>query len=127
MKNFITAIFICVAAVACGQNSESSVQQSSVFFPYPVQGKKFHSSIGFTLTAMPQDVTEEVQVRAPAGDYHFIRKIDKGFYIDGRVNFQIVQNHFSFGPRWAHVINDRFSFSVGDDIAWWFGRLHVAG
>ena len=101
------------------------LMQSYIFFPYPIYGNKWHSSIGFTLTQMPRDITEEVQVRAPAGDYHVTRKLFKGFYLDGRINFQIVQNHFSLGPRWAYILNNRFSFSVGDDFAWWFGNLNV--
>jgi len=99
--------------------------QSYIFFPYPIYGKKWHSSIGFTMTKFPQEITEETQVRVPAGDYHVTRKIYKGFYMDGRINFQVVQNHFSLGSRWAYVLNRRFSFSVGDDMGWWFGNLNI--
>jgi hypothetical protein len=128
MKSFFTLIFVCIELIVSGQTDESTaVLKSCIFFPYPMQGHRYHSSIGFTMTAMPQDVTEEVAISAPAGDYHFIRKIKDGFYVDGRVIFQIVQNHFSLGPRWAHVINNRLSFSVGDDFAWWFGTLKVGG
>jgi hypothetical protein len=102
------------------------VQQAYIYFPYPMQEKKWHESIGFALTSLPEDVTEEVQVRAPVGDFHVLRKLNKNFYIDGQIYFQIVQNHISIGPRFARKLSDRFSFSIGDDFAWWFGRLNVA-
>ncbi|HEX2607865.1 MAG TPA: hypothetical protein VHK91_10815 [Flavisolibacter sp.] len=102
------------------------VPHKYLFFPYPLD-KNWHVSLGFTLTTMPEDITEEVQIRAPAGDFHVLRKLGKGFYLDGRVNFQVLQNHISIGPRWAKVLNDRFSVSVGDDMAWWFGNLNVSG
>ncbi|MBZ5856124.1 hypothetical protein [Flavihumibacter profundi] len=120
----VLAVFFLPGLVS-GQIKTDSTSQSYLYFPYPMQAKKWHSSIGFSLTLWPQDISEEAQVRAPAGDYHVIRKIDKGFYLDGQLIFQVVQNHLSIGPRWAHVINNRFSFSLGDDIGWWFGVLKV--
>ena len=108
------------------QKNRSPLNQSYIFFPYPLVGKNWHSSIGFTLTNMPEDITEEVQLRVPAGDYHVLRRLPKGFYLDGRISFQVLQNHFSVGGRWSHILNDRFSFSVGDDMGWWFGILDVA-
>lgn len=110
---------------ALGQKETDSVSQNYIYFPFPMQAKKWHSSLGFSLTIWPQDISEEVQVRAPAGDFHVIRKIGKGFYLDGHLSFQIVQNHLSIGPRWAYVISDKFSFSLGDDIGWWFGSLKI--
>jgi hypothetical protein len=101
------------------------VHKGYLFFPSSLKDKKWHTSLGYTLTGFPEEITEEVQLRVPAGDFHVLRQIYKGFYIDGRVNFQIVQNHFSLGPRWAYDITNRLSFSVGDDFAWWFGTLNI--
>ena len=104
----------------------SRINQPYLFFPYPMQEKKWHVSIGYTMTALPQDVVEEVQVRAPLIDLHTLRKLSKSFTLDGRFQTQIVQTRFVIGLRWAHILNDRVSISVGDDIAWWHGKLEVA-
>jgi hypothetical protein len=98
-----------------------------IFFPSPLKEKVWHTSFGFTLTEMPVEITEEAQLRAPAIDYHVLRRLGKGFYLDGRINSQIVQNHFSIGPRWGMDLSNKFSFSLGDDLAWWFGILNVEG
>jgi len=108
------------------QTEMSPPANDYIFFPYPVPNKAWHSSLGVTMTAMPQDITEEVQVRAPAIDFHVLRGLPKGFYLDGRMNLQIIQNHASLGLRWAHPINSKFSFSIGDDMAFWYGNLNVA-
>jgi hypothetical protein len=92
-----------------------------------MQQRKWHSSAGLTLTWMPTNITEDVQVVAPAGDFHVLRKLFKGFYLDGRVNFQFVQNQFALGARWAYAIDENLSVSVGDDFAWWFGILNIEG
>src|SRR5829696_136619 len=102
------------------------INQPYIFFPYPMDTKKWHVSLGFTLTAMPEDVTEEVQVRAPVLDLHAIRKLSKSLYLDGRLQTQFLQGHISAGIRWAHIINERLSLSVGDDFAWWHGKLEIA-
>ena len=50
--------------------------------------EKWRASIGFTLLTTPEDITEEVRLRLPAGDLHIIRKIDNHFILDSRVAFQ---------------------------------------
>jgi hypothetical protein len=109
-----------------GQNTVA-VNNDFIFFPSPLTGKAWHSSIGFTLTEMPVDITEETQFRAPCIDYHVLRQLYKGFYLDGRINSEIVQNHISMGPRWAKDLGSKFSFSLGDSFAWWFGILTLEG
>jgi hypothetical protein len=118
-------IFLCSALFSSAQDSIPPPAIKYIFFPYPVPNKAWHSSIGLTLTSMPQDITEEVQVRAPAGDFHVLRGLPKGFYLDGRLNFQIVQNHVSLGLRWARPISHKFSISLGDDFGFWYGRLNI--
>ena len=105
----------------------SRVNQPYLFFPYPLHEKKWHVSIGYTMTGLPQDVVEEVQVRAPLLDLHAIRKLSKSLYLDGRFQTQIVQTRLVLGLRWAYILNDRISLSVGDDMAWWHGKLEIAG
>ena len=102
------------------------LDQPYLFFPYPMGERKWVVSLGYTMTALPEDVTEEVQVRVPVIDIHAIRKLSGSIYLDGRIQTQVVQSLFSAGFRWAKTISDRISISVGDDIAFWYGSLEVA-
>ncbi|MGZ5190292.1 MAG: hypothetical protein ACXWCZ_04685 [Flavisolibacter sp.] len=77
------------------------------------------------MTALPQDVVEEVQVRAPLIDLHALRKLSKSLIMDGRFQTQIVQSRAVLGLRWTYILNDRVSFSIGDDFAWWHGKLEI--
>ena len=101
-------------------------QQPRLFFPSPLQERSWIVSLGFTLTTPPRDLTEELAVRAPAFDAHALYGLPENFYLDGRVISQFVQNHFSLGAKWAYG-NDRWSFALGYDVAWWFGFLTVGG
>ncbi|MES2892703.1 MAG: hypothetical protein V4725_11835 [Bacteroidota bacterium] len=126
MKRLMLSFVVLISAQVFAQDEpqQQPIKQRYVFFPHPMQ-KNWHVSLGYTLTALPEDITEEVQVRAPAGDLHALRKLSDSWQLDGRIKFQILQNHFSLGPRWVKVINEKLSMSIGDDFAWWFGDLNI--
>ncbi len=126
LKGLAIVFFLSAFEFAYGQDAVTPPANKYMFFPHPLANKTWRYSLGVTMTAMPQDITEEVQVRAPAGDFHVLRGLPKNFYLDGRVNFQFVQNHASLGVRWAHPINNHWSFSIGDDFAFWYGKLLIA-
>ena len=98
-----------------------------ILFPSPMYDHNWQFSIGFSSTTMPEDITEEARVRAPAGDWRILRKLGSHFHLDGRVLFQVVQNHLAAGLRWSTKLNKHFYVSAGDDMAFWFGKLEVAG
>ena len=97
-----------------------------IFFPYPMEDN-WRSSIGVTLTTMPEDITEEFHFRIPAIDLHVNRKLTRNIYLTGRVNTQFLQNLITVGPKWATILSDRLSISAGTDIGWWFGFVNVEG
>lgn len=103
------------------------VRNMGMFFPSPTALNPWNYSLGFHTITTPEDLTEEVRVRVPALDAHVLRRVYKGFYLDGRLLAQGVQNHLSVGGRWAHRLNDQFSFSLGDDVAYWRGSLPIQG
>lgn len=103
-----------------------ATHQKFVSFPFSMD-KHWRSSLGFSLTTLAQDVTEEQHLRVPCGDFHVLRKLSHNTHLDGRVNFQFFQNQITLGPRWAFPLSHRLSMSVGNDIAWWFGFLNVEG
>ena len=112
---------------ALAQGTTFKPKHAVLLFPYPMYQEKWRSSIGFTLMTTPEDITEEVRLRAPCGDYHLLRRINNHFIIDGRLLFQIVQNHISTGVHYVRPLNSKFYFNVGDDIGFWFGFLKVGG
>lgn len=61
--------------------------------------KYWKSSLGFVLTTMPQDITEEQHYRVPAIGFHILKKVSQKLYLDGHINAQILQNMVSLGSR----------------------------
>ncbi len=121
--------FVCFLLMATFSAAQDLVLPKSpvhILFPYPMLQRKWQFSVGLALINSPRELTEEVRIRAPAGDVHMLRNIRGQFYLAGNVKFQIVQNHISAGIRWAVPVNDRFSFSLGNDYAWWFGFLNIS-
>lgn len=100
--------------------------QRRIYFPYPMD-RGWQTSIGFTTTTMNRDITEEAHFRLPAIDLHVLRNLGGKFYLDGRINAQVLQNLVAIGPRWATPLSDRLSLSLGNDLAYWFGRINIAG
>ena len=108
-----------------GQDS-AMARQKFIYFPHSLQ-HKWTTSIGLTGTTMPYEITEELHYRIPAGDFHVLRKLSDQWSLDGRINFQIVQNIVSLGPHWATPLTDRLSLGVADDIGYWIGFINVEG
>lgn len=118
-----------MAGLLCLNSSAQDVPiegQKRIFFPYPMD-KPWQVSLGFTSTTMPRDITEEAHFRIPAGSVHVLKRIGEKLYTDLHVNFQVIQNLVTFGPRVPFKLNDRLSLSLGNDIGFWFGRINIAG
>jgi hypothetical protein len=99
--------------------------QKRIYFPYPMD-KNFQTSIGFTSTTMPRDITEELHFGIPAGDVHLLKKLGKSLYADARFSIQGVQNLITLGPRLPFKLSKRVSMALGNDLGFWFGRINVA-
>ena len=109
------------------QDSSFRSKHAAILFPYPMYKEKWRASIGFTLLTTPEDITEEVRLRIPAGDLHVLRKLSDQFTLDARIAFQFLQNHISAGVSWVKPVNNKIYFSVGDDMGYWFGFLKTEG
>jgi hypothetical protein len=112
---------------ASAQDTAFNPKHAAIFFPYPMYKEKWRSSIGFTLLTTPEDITEEVRLRVPCGDYRVLRRISDHFILDNRLWFQVLQNHISTGVQYRLPINDKFYLGAGNDIGFWFGFLKVGG
>ena len=123
----IVLFLLCLVARSSVYSQDvPATHQKYMFFPYPLD-HQWRSSLGITLTTLPQDITEEQHYRYPAIDFHVLKKVSKKIYLDGRVNVQVFQNMLTAGIRWVTPINDRFSLSLGNDIGWWFGSINIYG
>ena len=112
---------------ATAQDTTFKAKHAAIFFPYPMYKEKWRSSIGFTLLTTPEDITEEIRLRIPCGDFRLLRRINNHFIIDSRIFFQVLQNHVSTGILYSKPITDNLYFSTGDDIGFWFGYLKLSG
>lgn len=101
-------------------------QQKFVLFPHP-HHRSSTTSFGFTATTLPLDITEEVRFRIPAVDINVIRKLSRKWYAHTRFSLQGIQNYISIGPRFSHVMNNRWSVALGNDVAFWFGFVNTSG
>ena len=116
-----------VAQNTVAQDTAFNAAHAAIYFPYPMYKEKWRSSIGFTMLTTPEDITEEIRIRIPCGDYRLLKRINNHFIIDNRVLFQVLQNHISTGLRYSIPINKHLYFSAGDDIGYWFGFLKLSG
>jgi len=127
-RSFLILFFsIGIMLPASAQDTSFVAKHAAIYFPYPMYKEKWRSSIGFTLLTTPEDITEEVRLRVPCGDYRVLRKINDHFISDSRIMFQVVQNHLSTGIQYRMPLSNNLYLSAGDDIGFWFGFLTVGG
>ena len=133
MLHYNLKIFLCIlfsnfiANNVSAQDSTFRAKHRAVFFPYPMYKEKWRSSLGFSLLTTPQDITEEVRLRIPCGEFITQRKISDNVSAKGKISFQFLQNHLSAGVHYVHPINKKFYWSAGNDIGYWFGFLKLGG
>jgi hypothetical protein len=123
----ILAFGLYVSHPVMAQDTAFKPKHAAIFFPYPMYKEKWRSSIGFTLLTTPQDITEEVRIRIPCGDFRVLRRINDHFIMEGRLQFQFIQNHSSVGIHFIKPITNRFFFGAGNDMGFWFGFLNISG
>ncbi|MES2775234.1 MAG: hypothetical protein V4722_13685 [Bacteroidota bacterium] len=122
-----TLIGTTISFTATAQDTVFNAKHAAISFPYPMYTEKWRSSIGFTLMTTPEDITEELRLRIPCGDFQVLRRINNQFNLEGRVMFQVLQNHVSLGVRYVKPITDQIYFAAGDDIGYWLGILKIDG
>ncbi len=133
MPRSATRIFFSLMVVSLftvhsmAQDTAFYAKHAAILFPYPMYREKWRSSLGLTLVTTPQDITEEVRLRIPCGDFRVLRRVTDNLVFDNRIMFQFLQNHLSTGLYFVAPVSKKFYFSVGNDIGYWFGFLKVSG
>ena len=124
---FVVMISLVHVLSAAAQDTAFYAKHAAMVFPYPMYREKWRSSLGITLLTTPEDITEEVRLRIPCGDFRILRRINDHFFTDNRLMFQVLQNHLSTGLHYVTPINKKFYFSAAGDIGYWFGYLKISG
>ncbi len=122
---FLILSSFCSTAVA--QDTLPNAKHAAIIFPYPMYKEKWRSSLGITMLTTPEDITEAVRVRAPSIDFRVLRRINNNFIATGRINAQILQNQFIAGVDYVRPFSNRFFFSAGGEVGYWFGFLKLEG
>ncbi len=127
MRKQLLTISILFFAVlpSHAQDSNFVAKHRAIFFPYPMYKEKWRTSLGFSFLTTPQDITEEIRLRIPCGEFVAIRKITENVQAQARVSFQFLQNHMAAGIHYTKPISKRFYWSAGNDVAYWFGSLKI--
>ena len=100
---------------------------NTFFFPHSYQPSQINSSLGIALAKLPEDVVETDDVfRAPLFSYRLKYGLPENFLAEGSVETNIVTFNFTLGPKWNYEL-DRWGFSVGTDISYYFGKLEHFG
>jgi hypothetical protein len=97
-------------------------------YPQPAMEGKYTNSVGLLAAGLPEDQVEEASsmIRGPLLNYRGLYGLSNNFLLYGAVYTNIITFHFSVGPKWGLTF-DRFAFTVGYDIAYWFGKLEQFG
>ena len=109
--------------------SNLSAQTDGYFiFPQPLMSGKYTSSVGLSTAGLPEDQVEEASsmIRSPLFNYQGLYGLPNNFQLYGAINTNIITYHFSIGPKWG-LSFDKYTFVVGYDIAYWFGKLEQFG
>lgn len=131
MRLLLRTVFILIGITASmqgiAQDSVFRAKHRAIFFPYPMYQEHWRSSLGFSMLTTPEDITEEVRIRIPCGNFTVLRRISNKFTAEGRIDFQFLQNHLSAGVQYLRPLSKKFYLSAGADIGYWFGFLKLEG
>lgn len=112
--------------------SVSNAQQlnfndNTFFYPHSYNPGQIVSSLGLALAKLPEDVVETDDVfRAPLFSYRLKYGLPENFLAEGSVESNIVTFNFMLGPKWNYEY-DKWGFSLGTDLSYYFGKLEQFG
>ena len=101
--------------------------ENAFFYPHSFRSGQIISSLGLSTAKLPEDVVETDDIfRAPLFSYKLKYGLPENFLAEGGLETNLITFHFSAGPKWNYEDN-KWGFSVGGDIAYWFGQLEQFG
>jgi hypothetical protein len=122
--------FLILQVFICNQNllaQQLNFEENTFFFPHSFQSGQIISSLGLSTAKLPEDVVETDDIiRAPLFSYKLKYGLPENFLAEGGVETNIVTWQISLGPKWNYELS-RMGFSIGTDIAYWYGQLKQFG
>jgi hypothetical protein len=122
---FYIALFLFVTHTGYTQDSSFNAKHKAIYFPYPMYKEQWRTALGFSFLTTPQDITEEIRLRIPCGEFTAVKKISQKVQARSTVSFQFLQNHITAGVHYVKPINKKFYLSAGNDVGYWFGVLKI--
>jgi hypothetical protein len=100
---------------------------NTFYYPHTFKSGQIVSSLSLSTAKLPEDVVETDDVfRGPLFAFKVKYGLPENFLAEGGVETNFITFHFAVGPKWSYQI-DNWGFSVGDDIAYWTGKLEQFG
>jgi hypothetical protein len=127
LKLLLFTIALLVPGFLWAQEQKPPFDIGIAAMKYPHRGEpwKFQTSAGFSMVKPPADLLENA-IQAPLVNIHSDFGLLKGFSLSGDITTLLVSNQLAIGPRWNYR-NNNFSFNVGYDIAFIYGRMNIGG
>jgi hypothetical protein len=123
----LTTLLLLFYYVSTVHAQQFDMTNYTFYFPHTYKYHQMISSLGVSTAKLPEDVVETDDIiRAPLFSYKVKYGLPENFVAEGGVETNIVTWQFSLGPKWHYQIN-RMGFSVGTDIAYWYGQLKQFG
>ena len=126
LRSLVILLFLFYSA-STAFAQQLGANENTFFFPHTFQNQQIISSLGLSTAKLPEDVVETDDIfRAPLFSYRMKYGLPENFLAEGGVETNFVTFNISVGPKWNYQV-DRWGFSVGTDIAYWFGQLQHFG
>ncbi len=103
-----------------------SAQREFVYFPKAIPAWDISHTAGISLAILPRAIVEEEIRQVPVLDYQLRLGLPYNFSINTRVSAVYIANQASIGLQWSYSYDD-FSFSIGDNTAYWYGFADIDG
>ena len=114
-------IFLFISFVPFNVRSQDiKTERPYIYYPAALQEYELQSSIGVTIARLPRPIVEEELDQSPMLDYNIRFGLPNNFSLLCRISTIGLTNHISAGGKWSFSMN-RFSFSIGNQTAYWFG------
>ena len=124
---FLTLLMPLIFLGSVSNAQQLNFNDNTFFYPHAFSSGQIVSSLGIALAKLPEDVVETDDVfRAPLFSYRLKYGLPKNFLAEGSVETNIVTFNFMLGPKWNYEI-DKFGFSLGTDLSYYFGKLEQFG
>ena len=126
IKLFSIVVMIFSSTISFGQ--DNNVVKDYFALPTSLGANQFKHIISLSSARLPEDYIEEASdfLKAPLIGYSAQYGLPKNFIAFGNVSTNIITWQLALGAKWYHSFN-KFSFSIGYDIAYVYGQLKQFG